>query len=306
MSEQLKDPGLGAFSNKKAQRFINPSGNFNIKHLNKKTSINEAYIYLIKIGWLRFFLILASVFILLNSFFGILYVFLGVDNIGIKKTSFFFDLIYAVFFSVQTLSTLGYGYFSPTNIATGIVSSIEATVGVISFAFVTGLIYGRFSKPHSNIRFSKKILLCKHNGQDALMFRVLSSRNGMALLPKARVSISVAKMQSNGVIKNEFYALKLERNSITYLPTTWTLVHIINKESPFYGYTRTEIEKWQAEILILFSYQDEYYNDELHQAYSYTINDLKVGYRFEKAFYYDNNGQTILDHSKFDNLIAER
>jgi len=305
MNEQVKDPGVGAFSKDKAQRFINTSGNFNVRHVNKKSSINEAYTYLIKISWSRFFLILAAVFFVINSLFGFIYVILGVDNIGVKRTDFFTDFINAVFFSVQTLTTLGYGYFSPNNIPTGIVSSIEAIIGLISFAFITGLIYGRFSKPSSNIRFSKDLLLCTYRGKDALMFRVLSGRKGMALLPKAQVSLSLSRVNEEGELKNQFYELKLERDSIMYLPTTWTLVHPIDKNSPLFGYTREEIKTLQAEMMILFSYQDEYFNEELHQAYSYLFNELKVGYKFKKAFYFDDDGQTVLDHDKFDAITAD-
>ena len=137
------------------------------------------------------------------------------------------------------------------------------------------------------------------------MFRVLSGRKGMALLPKAQVSLSLSRVNEEGELKNQFYELKLERDSIMYLPTTWTLVHPIDKNSPLFGYTREEIKTLQAEMMILFSYQDEYFNEELHQAYSYLFNELKVGYKFKKAFYFDDDGQTVLDHDKFDAITAD-
>ena len=301
----MNDPGVGAFSKEKAQRFINPTGNFNVKHVNKKSSLNEAYIYLIKIGWPRFFFILFVGFFVLNSVFAFAYLVLGVVHIGVKKVDLLSDFFNAVFFSVQTLTTLGYGHYSPTNISTGIVSSLQAIIGLVIFAFITGLIYGRFSKPYSNIRFSKSLLLCKYRGKDSLMFRVISSRKGMALLPKARVSLSLSRVNDKGELKNQFYELKLERDSVMYLHTTWTLVHQINKDSPLFGYTREEIKTLQAEIMILFSYQDEYFNEELHKAHSYVFEELQVGYKFKKAFYFDEEGQTVLDHDKFDNVIPE-
>ena len=50
MNKRVDDPGLGALSKDKAQRFINPNGEFNVVHLNKKKSFNETYTYLIQIS----------------------------------------------------------------------------------------------------------------------------------------------------------------------------------------------------------------------------------------------------------------
>lgn len=300
MSKRLEDPGVGAISEDKAQRFINPNGSFNVKHLNKKKSLNEAYTFLIGTSWLRFFLFLFAGFTIINLAFGAIYVFLGVQNIGVKSSTLFIDFVNAIFFSVQTLTTLGYGHFSPYNIATGVVSSIQAILGLISFAFITGLLYGRFSKPHPNIKFSTSFLLCNHKGKQAIMFRLMSRRKGLVIQPKIRVSLSMSVIDEQGALKNEFYKLSLEREKITYLPTTWTLVHSIDDDSPFKKYSTNEIKELQGELLILFSYHDEHYNEELHQVHSYIFKDLKVGYVFKKAFYYNNDGQMLLDHNLID------
>ena len=300
MGKRLDDPGVGALSTDKAQRFINSNGTFNVKHINKKRSLNEAYTYLIGTSWPRFFVILFAVFIVINLIFASIYVIIGVQHIGIKPGVFIEDFLYAIFFSVQTLTTLGYGYFSPLTIATGVVSSVQAILGLISFAFITGLLYGRFSKPHANIKFSSSFILCEHKGNNAIMFRLMSRRRGLVIHPKIRVSLSLSVLDEQGALKNEFYSLPLERESITYLPTTWTLVHTINADSPLKKYSKNKIKDLKGELLILFSYHDEHYNEELHQVHSYVFNDLKVDYVFKKAFYYNEDGQMTLDHDLVD------
>ncbi len=300
MSKRLEDPGVGALTKDKAQRFINPNGSFNVKHINKKRSLNEAYTYLIGTSWPRFFLVLFAVFTVINVIFAYIYVLLGVKNIGVQPTTLIQDFLNAIFFSVQTLTTLGYGFFSPITMATGIVSSIQAILGLISFAFITGLLYGRFSKPHPNIKFSANFILCKHKGESAIMFRLMSRRRGLVIHPKIRVSLSLSVLDDQGALKNEFYSLPLERERITYLPTTWTLVHHINEESPLKKYSDNQIKELQGELLILFSYHDEHYNEELHQVHSYVFKDLKVGYVFKKAFYYNEDGLMTLDHDLVD------
>jgi len=193
--------------------------------------------------------------------------------------------------------------FSPTKLITGLVSSIEAFVGLISFAFVTGLLYGRFSKPKSNIRFSKHILYTDFKDGKALMFRLMNRRKSMVVLPKIKVSISISKPnEDGGGYKNDFFGLEMEREQITYLPTTWTLVHQIDNDSPLKGLKEEDFSKLQAEVLILLSYHDDSFNDILHQVHSYTFNNLKVGYKFKKAFEFNKEGKVVLDHNMIDDI----
>ena len=306
MGEKVKDPGVGIFSKERAKRFINPNGTYNVKHINRKNSVNEAYTYLIGIGWLRFFCYVFLGFLFLNTIFATLYVIIGVQNLGIRPSGLLINFARSFFFSVQTLTTLGYGFLAPHGVVAGIISSLEALIGLLSFAFITGLLYGRFSKPISNIRFSDSFLLCKHKGYDAIMFRLLSRRKSLIVLPKIKVSLMISKPDETGKgYQNDFFQLKLEREQITYLPTTWTLVHSIDKDSPLNGYNREQIQQLQGELLILFSYQDDSFNEELHQIHSYIFQDLKVGYRFKKAFDFNEEGQVVLDHNLVNKMEPE-
>ena len=305
MNERVDDPGLGTLSKDKAQRFVTPDGKFNITHLNKKKSLNEAYTYLIGVSWPRFFVVLFAGFTTINIFFASVYVSLGVQNLKIVPKSFIENLFNASFFSVQTLTTLGYGYYSPQTILTGFVSSIEAILGLITFAFITGLLYGRFSKPKVNIRFSDNILYCKHKGENAIMFRLISRKKALIINPTVRVSLSLGALDNEGKLKNNFFTFSLVRDTITYMPTTWTLVHIIDESSPLSKFTKEEIKKLQGELLILFSYHDELYNQELHQVHSYIFENLKFDHVFKKAYYYNDEGKMVLDHNLLNATEAQ-
>ena len=302
MNKRVKDPGLGVNTQGKAERYISSDGSFNVKHINKKFTLNEAYTYLLTISWLRFFLILYVFFTLVNYLFASIYLIVGVEDLGITKINFWVDLLNASYFSTQTLTTLGYGFYAPKGLLTGFVSSVESIIGLIIFAFITGLLYGRFSKPKSNIRFSKFLVLNKHNDQRAIMFKLMNRRKSMVILPKISASLALKTTDKDGVLKNNFFSLKLEREQITYLPTTWTIVHYINQDSPLYTYSDEQLVNLKAEILILISYQDDSFNQELHQPHSFILENIKVGFKFKKSFYFNNSGQLILDHNLFDEL----
>jgi len=50
----------------------------------------------------------------------------------------------------------------------------------------------------------------------------------------------------------------------------------------------------------MISYYDESFNQEVHQLHSYILNDIKVDFKFTKAYYYNNDGKMVLNHKLFN------
>ncbi|WP_108868289.1 ion channel [Aquimarina aquimarini] len=306
MAKKIKDPGVGKSSNQYAKRFINPDGSFNIKHVNRSVSLSESYNYLISISWTRFFLWVILGYTLINSFFAIIYTFLGISQITEPTGDVFKDFLNAFFFSAQTITTVGYGAMAPKGLLFGIISSFEALIGLLSFSFITGLLYGRFSRPRANIRFSSTMVLRAHNENDCIMFRLMSRNANVMIRPHIEATLILSQKNEDKKYINNFYNLKLERNSITYLPTTWTIVHPINESSPLKDFDREELKKINGEVLILVSYYDESFAQEVHQVHSYVLKNLEHDQRFIPAFYYDDEGYTILDHDNLDKTYSDK
>ncbi|NAS30896.1 ion transporter [Flavobacteriaceae bacterium R38] len=298
-TKRVEDPGFGKSSIKNVKRFVNKDGTFNIRHVNNKNSIYTAYTYLVNISWLRFFFLVLLGYIIVNSFFAIIYLLIGVEDLHIENENWFFNFLDAFFFSAQTITTVGYGGMSPTGVLSGIVSTLEALIGLLSFSFITGLLYGRFVKPRSFIAFSDKIIHRPFNDNSAIMFRLMNTKKRIMINPKASVTLSL--MKKNGKeYQTNFFNLSVERKQISYLPTTWTIVHEIDDESPFKGYSKKEIKELTGELIILISYFDESFNQEVYQVYSYTLDELIFDVAFKKAFEFDENGITVLDHEKLN------
>ena len=300
MGKKIKDPGIGNASAKYVGRLINNNGRFNVVHLNKPRRFSEAYNYLIGISWWQFFFLSFVSYVVANILFSILYLSIGIGQITVPTGNVFRDFLNAFFFSSQTFTTLGYGAMSPSGIASGIISSIEAFVGLMFFAFTTGLLYGRFSKPKAAIRFSKNIVLNDFGANKALMFRIENNRKSTMIYPKVAVTLTLSKKNKSGEYKNSFYNLKLERDTINYLPTTWTIVHEIDKQSPLFEISDLDLIALQGELIVMVSYYDESFNQEVHQMCSYLLNEVKPNYRFIKAYNYNEKGEMVLDHKLFD------
>ena len=299
MGKKIKDPGIGNSSSKYFGRLIDNNGQFNVIHINKAPRFSETYNYLIGISWFQFFALAMLSYVLLNVLFAFLYCGVGIHEITPSKTPVqnFFN---AFFFSTQTFTTVGYGAMAPNGSASAIVASVESFFGLMFFAFVTSLLYGRFSKPRAAIRFSKHLIFSELNKNKALMFRIENNRLSTMINPKVAVTLILPKPNKKGEYINTFYNLDLERKTIDYLPTTWTLVHTIQAESPFCGVSGADIKKMQGELIVMVSYYDEAFSQEVHQMYSYLLSEIQVNFKFVKAYHYNDKGIMVLDHKLFD------
>jgi len=295
---KINDPGFGYKSDKKATRLVNNDGSFNMKHINRNFSISELYTYLIHVSWGKFFFFVFLGYTLVNLLFATLYYSIGIEQLTLVKTNSSQDFINAFFFSSQTLTTLGYGAISPVGNAAGFISSFEALIGLLSFSFFTGLLYGRFSKPKAAIRFSETMILRPFNGKRALMFRLMNKRKNIMIEPGINVTMAVNSTDEKGGFKRQFFELTLERKQIMYMPTTWTIVHEIDEDSPLYQYSDAEIGELQAELFLLIEYYEDAFSQNVYQLHSYDFNAVEIGKKFVPAYYFDSVGNGVLDHNK--------
>ena len=172
MANQIKDMGIGTKFDEKVRRMINADGSYNVIKTGFNKGIRDIFKYLVEISWVQFLLLLFSGYIIFNVFFTCIYLAFGFENIsGIdpKEGPVFFQ---AFFFSIQTFTTVGYGTLAPLGIPTQIVASIEAFVGFMSFSLATGLLYRRFSRPKSKIKFANHFVYSKYEEGYSFKFKL--------------------------------------------------------------------------------------------------------------------------------------
>jgi inward rectifier potassium channel len=293
MSDQTIDPGLGEKFGGKTKRIINPDGSFNVKRNNTGYSPRDIYHFLVNLSWTKFFLLIFIGYFLVNLLFGTVYYIIGVENIrnAIDKAPMQ-TFLNAYFFSVQTFTTVGYGGMVPSGFPANFVASIEALIGLLGFAVATGLLYGRFSRPSARILFSKNAVKAPYRNKTALMFRLANQRNNDIIEVEANVLAVFIDKSTNS---RKYYGMNLERNSVYFFPLSWTVVHPIDDQSPFYNKTIDELKELQTEVLVQFKGFDDTFSQTIHTRYSYTINEIVWNAKFKPAFEPDHKGEIIFD-----------
>lgn len=303
-SKDEAELGFGTKTNAQKSRLINKDGSFNISRKEqsnwKSFSIYHA---LITMSWLKFNSIVIIYFILINLFFATLYYITGIEGLaGIQSENEFDKFLEAFFFSTQTVSTVGFGRISPLSHSASIIAAIESLVGLLGFAIVTGLLYGRFSRPKAKIMFSTNAIIAPFKDGKAFQFRIANKmRNSQIVDLNARVT--VAKYENeNGVKVRRFRELKLELSKIIFFPMTWTINHPIDKDSPIYGMTQKDFEDADVEFLIMLSGFDDTFSQTVNARYSYKYNEVEFDAKFISVFGLNENGQTTQDLNKLSNF----
>lgn len=305
MGNEIKDPGIGTQFNRPTQRLINRDGSYNVIKRGGKRGFRDIFKYMLEISWLQFFGILFASYIAMNLVFTTVYFIIGFENIiGINPEGPhpFFQTF---FFSIQTFTTVGYGTLAPTGFATQWVATIEAFIGFLSFSLATGLAYGRFSKPNSKIIFSDYVLFSKYQDGHSIKIKLANERESVLLEVTAKMILTLDKVLPNGEIEKNYFQLPLAIDQIELLPYTWTLVHKIDKESPFWGKSQAEICQANPEFLILIKGFDETFSQHVHTKQSFITTDMKWNKQFTKIFAPNDEGIVEFDINDINNIKAD-
>lgn len=298
--------GFGINTSDYGGRFINKDGQPNIEKrgLNFLNRISWYHTMLQMPGW-KFLLIIFMFYFVINFIFAFAYFAIGVNHLeGIIASSALEKFGEAYFFSTQTFTTVGYGRISPKGIATSSIAAFEALSGLLSFALATGLFYGRFSKPKAYVRFSENAVLAPFNNGLAIMMRVAPFKNNNLLDAEAKLTAGII-LEENGLPKNKFYSLELEYEKVNSLTLSWTIVHPINENSPFYKFTREDFANTKGEMLLFFKAFDDMFSNTVAARTSYTLQELVIGAKFSPMYHRDTErNSTILELDKLNSHVT--
>ncbi len=287
------DTGFGASASNQARQYIKKDGSYNVT----RTGVDffeqfNPYHDLIAFSWVKFNLLVLATYLVMNLIFTIIYWSIGVEHLGgVIAISPIEKFMEAFFFSCQTFSTVGYGRVNPQGYLTSAIASLESLIGLMSFALATGLIYGRFSRPNIKVLSSKNAIIAPYKEGKALMFRIVNARKNPLIELEVTLMASFFTPENPTV---QFVPLKLERNAITSLALSWTIVHPIDDESPLYNLVQTDLEEIDLQLLFFIKAFDESYSQTVHTRLGYTNKDIEWNKKFVPMYKRSDDGSTTL------------
>lgn len=211
----------------------------------------------------------------------------------------------AFFFSVQTLSTIGYGALSPGNRCGDALVSVEATVGAFLLAVVTGLVFARVSRPRAAALFSQSMVLTRLHGKRVLLLRVGNARGKEVVDASITLTALVDEVSPEGHHLRRVRDLKLVRSRQPMFLLTWTVIHELDEESPLENVDWQRPESSLFGIVVTLVGHDATYGQTTHARHTYAPGDVRVGHRFADILDRLDDGRLRVDYSRFHETVQE-
>lgn len=259
----------------------------------------EPYYLLITVSWSVFFALTALIYAVVNALFAIGYL-LGGDCIENAAAGSFGD---AFFFSVQTLTSIGYGAMYPTTTYADILVTLEAFVGIIGIAMLTGLAFAKFAQPTAKVMFSQVAAISTYNGSPTLMFRAANQRLNQIIEAEVRLYLMRDEVSAEGKYMRRFHQLKLLRDRTPRFALSWTVMHPIDRDSPLWKATPESLAQTKAMLVVSFTGIDETVSQALHAQYHYGANDILWQHYFADIIHPTPQGHFYVDYSNFHSAL---
>ena len=193
----------------------------------------DVYHWLIRAGWVRLLGTISLVYFGSALVFALLY--LAVP--GTIENARDGSLVDAYNFSIQTLSTIGYGTLAPATSYGHVLVAAEMLLSLLITAVATGLVFAKFARPTARLLFSKIAVVKNEGDQRLLMFRVANERDGRIFDAHFSVAYVRRVIAEDGTSTVRLLDLKLRKPVAPILSLSWNVVHVIDEDSPLYGVT---------------------------------------------------------------------
>lgn len=257
--------------------------------------LTDLYYHLMKGSWLTLVGVLGFVYLLTNLAFAILYT-VHSEGIGAGPDGGFMD---AFAFSVQTLSTIGYGTLAPRTGMAHTLVTIESMAGLIGTAISTGLVFTKFALPKSKVLFSDRMVVQRRNGRPVLVFRVGNARGNEIIEASLRVSALVPETTTEGEQMRRLVDLKLLRSTTPMFAITWTVIHEIDESSPLHGHDAASVGADSIRFIVSLTGIDATFSQMVHARHIYDHSDVRWNHRFADIVDMTDDGRLRVDYQRF-------
>jgi inward rectifier potassium channel len=252
-------------------------------------------------SWPSFIAGAALVFVAFNAIFALFY-WVADQPVSNVPGGAYIDYLY---FSIETLSTAGYGDMHPQTHYGHFVAATELFTGIFSMSLMTGLIFARFSRPNARLLFANHPVISNHEGKPTLMVRFVNERHNIIGNATARLWLIRNEVNLEGGPSRRFYELPLVRNEHPALALSWTLYHVIDEQSPLYGLNAEDFAASDVSLVVVVSGYDVVAAQTVHARMPYDHSAIRFGQRYADILDRAEDGRIRVDYSRFHETLEE-
>jgi inward rectifier potassium channel len=155
------------------------------------------------------------------------------------------------------------------------------------------------------VLFSNKLTITPRNGVPHLMFRMANWRRNRIVEAQLRIVVLVTERTREGEVLRRQIDLPLVRDRTAVFFLTWTAIHKIDADSPFYGPDAlAKLGEQNAGLFLSLIGFDETIGQTIVARHEYALSDIAVDARFVDVLGADARGRFQIDFSKFHDVVA--
>jgi inward rectifier potassium channel len=239
------------------------------------------------------------VFIAFNAVFAAFY-WIGTQPIANVPGGAYIDYVY---FSIETLSTAGYGDMHPQTHYGHFIAAVELFTGIFSMSLMTGLIFARFSRPNARLLFADHPVISNNEGKLTLMIRLVNERHNIIGNATAKLWLLRNEVSLEGRTFRRFYQLPLVKNEHPALALSWTLYHLLDETSLLYGLNADDFDASKVSLVVVVSGYDVVAAQTIHARKTYTHSDILFGHRYADILVTSEDGRLKIDYGRFHETL---
>ena len=239
------------------------------------------------------------VFIAFNAVFAFFY-WIGNQPISNVPGGAYIDYLY---FSIETLSTAGYGDMHPDTHYGHFIATVELFTGIFSMSLMTGLIFARFARPNARLLFADNPVIYNHDGKPNLMLRLANERHNIISNATAKLWLFKNIVSMEGEQIRRFYELQLTQNQNPGLALSWTLYHVLDETSPMCGLNADDLAACKASLVLVVSGYDVVAAQTVHARKSYDHAEIRFGHRYVDILDTSDDGRLRVDYGRFHETL---
>jgi inward rectifier potassium channel len=184
------------------------------------------------------------------------------------------------------------------------VVTVEALLGLMSVALLTGLTFAKFARPTARVLFGERFVVSRFNGVPHVMFRMANWRGNLIVEAQLRVVVLIEEHTAEGHVFRRPVELPLVRDRNATFILSWTAMHKIDETSLFFGDDPlAKLRALKAQIFLSLSGLDETMGQTIHARYNYSLDDCAVNAKFADVVSPNHDGSRVVDYSFFHDVI---
>ncbi|XP_061163027.1 G protein-activated inward rectifier potassium channel 3-like [Saccostrea echinata] len=310
----------------KRRAIVQKSGHYRVKYTGLKEYrakfLQDLYITLIDLKWRYALAVLFNVHLLSYFFFAIMWYWMmfnhgDFDHVNDPKwescvngVNSFAD---AMLFSIETQTTIGYGFAYPNTDCGGALPLlfVQITVGIFLENVLLGFIFVKFAQPkrrRKTIMFSKFACVSQEEGDLCLQIRVGDMRQSHLIDAKVHGILIKRHVTREGVAYPLFqHDVHFQANNMgETIMLMWPLIlnHKITKDSPFWAIKPSDLSSEEYELVVCIEGTLETTGEFCQARTSYLPSEILWGHRFDRIEEFDaGNGRWEIDFSGFNDVV---